>query len=287
MQFSSRLIVPAMLSSIALLSSCGGDSNNPTTSDPFAEIESTISDRNVQTATIDGLWMLVTTIDEKIDIDDSTEAIEQNQYTRYQVLNFDQGAGGGIGYDMCAGNSPAMSHVFGYNLTANSLTISVGDFFHVDYEIMATVQNNKIIDLGEFRASGNNDITYRAKAYKFRDDVNSAIGSLNTNIGNDPIYCLDFRIGTRTALFSQGSGDVPFHLFSISSNSIWLYSSEEQSTPVMSDITYSHSGELYSQISQANFSFQQSTFPDYSGSFSLVDAESGLTKGTFNIDLSE
>jgi hypothetical protein len=273
------------------LVACGGDSKSKQASrliDPFNEIESSLAALNVSTASLDGMWILVVSVDEAISVN---ESIEEYNYTRYQVLQFDQGVGGAISYDNCAGNIPYFGHVFGYNLTATGLTIPVNDFFHVDYEIDATVHNNTIVDLGEFRASGNNSITYRAKAYKFRDNINKEIGSLNSNIGSDPVHCLTFDTGQRTALFTEGAGTVPFHSFSINNNnltnnSIWMRNIEEQSTPVASDIIYTDSGELYSQDKQAVFKFNQSTFPHYNGNFSLIDAESGLTAGTFTINLS-
>mgnify|MGYP003384992416 CR=1 FL=1 len=293
----TRLSLTVGVSSLLLnLTACGGDTADTTaTTDPFTEIEARLAERNVSTATIDGMWIFVIQVDETILIDEAaaTEVTEKIDYVHYQSLQLKQSAGGGITYDGCAGNTLTFSHSFGFNLTATTLTFSqTNDYFTLDADLDLTVSNNTVIDFGEFRASGNNDIKYKAKAYKYRDDVTSAIGSLNTNIGIDNMHCLDYKVGTRTALFTDGAGIVPFHQFSINnnsvtSNSIWLRNIEEQSNPVKSDIIYTDSGNLYNQDALAIFNFNQSTFPNYSGSFSLVDDVHGNTSGTFTIDLSD
>ena len=105
------------------------------------------------------------------------------------------------------------------------------------------------------------------------------------------LYCFMFDTGERTALFTEGAGTVPFHMFSINNNGAgtsfaWLRSTEEQSVPVASDMYFNIAGSLYSQDRFASFSFNESTFPNYSGNFLVTDANNGTTSGTFTIDLS-
>lgn len=297
-QHCKQLIHWVFASISLLLVACGGESDNEQEkriADPFSEIEAILANNNVSTATTDGMWVLVYTVDETVQGNEGfeTEGLEKYDYVRYQTLQLNQDIRGAVSFDNCAASTPALHHVLGYDLSTTSLTINDNQFFNVGYKINAVVTNNTIIDLGEFAAStvGNNDIKYKAKIYKFRDDMLAPIGSVDSSAGAAPMYCFMFDTGERTALFTEGAGTVPFHMFSINNNGAgtnfaWLRSTEEQSVPVASDMYFSIAGSSYSQNRFASFSFNESTFPNYSGNFLVADETVGTTSGTFTINLS-
>ena len=118
-----------------LLVACGGESDTDQEKrivDPFSEIEAIVANHNVSTATMDGMWVLVYTVDETVEGNEGfeTEGLEKYDYVRYKTLLFNQDNRGAVSYDACAASTPAPSHVYGYDLTANSLTIIDNQIFN-------------------------------------------------------------------------------------------------------------------------------------------------------------